>query len=68
MTEVNIIKKSLKSEGSKAFEKGKNSTGAYVMRGNSIVRVTSNGSIEFVKKTSQTRVKIKDANRVIVIK
>ena len=68
MTEVNIIKKCLTKEGSKAFEKGKKNSGAYVMRGNSIVKVTSNGSIEVVERTSQAKVKVKEADRVVVLK
>lgn len=68
MTEVNKIKKSLEKDGNKAFEKGKKSSGAYIMRGNSIVRITSNGGIEVVKRIGQVRVKIKDSDRVVVIK
>ena len=68
MTEAKKIQHSLEKNGRRAFEQSKNSTGAYVMRGNSIVRVTSNGSIEVVKKTSQVKVRIKDSDRVIVIK
>lgn len=68
MTEVNKIKSSIAKEGNKAFESGKNNTGAYVMRGNAIVRVTSNGSIEVVQRTAQAKVRIKEADRVVVLK
>lgn len=68
MTEVKKIKNSLAKEGNRAFENGKNSSGAYVMRGNSIVKVTSNGSIEVVERTSQAKVKVKEADRVVVLK
>ena len=37
------------------------------MRGNSIVRVNSDGSIVVVKRTSQTKVKVKESDRVVVI-
>lgn len=68
MTEVSKIKNSLAKEGSKAYESGKNNSGAYVMRGNSIVKVTSNGSIEVVQRTSQAKVRVKEADRVVVLK
>jgi len=68
MTEVKKIKNSLAKDGNKAFVSRKNQSGAYVMRGNSIVRVTPDGSIEVVKKISRSRVKVKDQDRVIVIK
>ena len=67
MTEVKKIKNSLAKEGNRAFENGKNNSGAYVMRGNSIVKVTSNGSIEVVERTSQAKVKVKEADRVVVL-
>lgn len=38
------------------------------MRGNSIVKVTSNGSIEVVQRASQAKVKVKEADRVVVLK
>lgn len=68
MTEVKRIKQSLARDGSKAFVEGKNHSGAYIMRGNSIVRVTANGNIEVVKKTSQVRVKVKDSHKVVFLK
>lgn len=67
MTEIKLIKKSLAKDGHKAFEEVKSRSGAYVMRGNSIVRVTSDGSIEVVKKTKPVKVKIKDSDRVVVL-
>lgn len=67
MTEVKLIKKSLAKNGHKAFEEVKGRSGAYVMRGNSIVRVSSDGSIVVVKRTKSVKVKIKDSDRVVVI-
>ncbi len=68
MTEINRIKQSLARKGKKAYESCKNNTGAYVMRGNSIVRVTSDGSISVVKRTQPVSVKINDSDRAVVIK
>ena len=67
MTEVERIKERLAREGNRAYENAKNNSGAYVMRGNSIVRVNSDGSIVVVKRTSQTKVKVKESDRVVVI-
>lgn len=68
MTEVKLIKASLAKEGKKAYLSRKSHCGAYVMRGNAIVRVTQNGSIEVVKRVPQVRVKVKDQDRIIIIK
>lgn len=68
MTEVKRIKQSLAKKGHKAFESCKNNTGAYVMRGNSIVRITSDGSISVIKRTQPVSVKIKDSERAVVLK
>ena len=68
MTEVKKIKASLAKDGRKAYVSRKNETGAYIMRGNAIVRVTQNGSIEVVKRVPKSRVKVKDQDRVIVVK
>ena len=68
MTEVKKIKQELARNGDIAYEKAKNSTGAYVMRGNSIVKVTADGSIHVEKKLGQVKVRIKDSDRVVVMK
>ena len=68
MTEVERIKERLAKEGNRAYENAKNNSGAYVMRGNSIVRVSSDGSIVVVKRTSQTKVKVKESDKVVVMK
>lgn len=68
MTEIKKIKQILAKDGSRAYKDVKNQSGAYVMRGNSIVHVTSDGNISIVKKTKQSRVKIKESDRVVVIK
>ena len=67
MTEVRRIKEKLAKEGNRAYENAKNNSGAYVMRGNSIVRVNSDGSFVVVKRTNQTKVKVKKSDRVVVI-
>ena len=67
MTEVRRIKERLAKEGNRAYENAKNNSGAYVMRGNSIVRVNSDGSVVVVKRTNQAKVKVKESNRVVVI-
>lgn len=68
MTEVKKIKASIAKDGQKAYVSRKNQNGAYIMRGNAIVRVTQNGSIEVVKRVSKSRVKVKAQDRVIVVK
>lgn len=68
MTEVKRIKQELARNGDKAYEKAKSTTGAYVMRGNSIVKVTADGSIQVIKRVGQVKVRIKDSDRVVVIK
>lgn len=68
MTEIKKIKASLAKDGQKAYVSRKSQTGAYVMRGNAIVRVTQNGSIEVVKRVPKSRVKVKEQDRVIVVK
>lgn len=68
MTEIKKIKQILAKDGSRAYKDVKSQSGAYVMRGNSIVHVTSDGNISIVKKTKQSRVKIKESDRVVVIK
>lgn len=68
MSETKKIKQILAKDGSKAYKDVKSQSGAYVMRGNSIVRVTSDGSISVVKRTKQSKVRIKESDRVVVIK
>ena len=68
MTEFNIIKRELARNGNRAFNKAKSTSGAYIMRGNSIVHVTSDGSIQVVKRTNQVRVRIKESDKIVVIK
>lgn len=68
MTEVKIIKATLAKEGKKAYLSRKSQNGAYVMRGNAIVRVTQDGSINVVKRVPQTRVRLKDQDKLIIIK
>lgn len=68
MTEVKIIKATLAKEGEKAYLSRKSQNGAYVMRGNAIVRVTQDGSINVVKRVPQTRVRLKDQDKLIIIK
>lgn len=68
MTEVKIIKATLAKEGKKAYLSRKSQNGAYVMRGNAIVRVTQDGSINVVKRVPQTRVRLKDQDKLIIVK
>lgn len=68
MTEVMKIKHVLAKDGSKAYENGKSKSCAYIMHGNSIVRVLSDGSRELVNRTSSSKVKVRKADRVVVIK
>lgn len=68
MTELKLIKASLAKDGKKAYLSRKSQSGAYILRGNSIVRVTQNGSIEVIKRIPQVRVRVKDQDRVIIIK
>ena len=68
MTEFKAIKQELARNGDRAYNKAKSTSGAYIMRGNSIVHVTSDGSIQVIKRSSQVRVRIKDSDRVVVIR
>ena len=68
MTEVMKIKQVLAKDGSKAYENGKSNSCAYIMRGNSIVRVLADGSKELVNKISSSKVKVRESDRVVVIK
>lgn len=54
--------------GAWAYEEAKHTTGAYVIRGNSIVKVTADCSILVVKRLGQVKVQIKDSDRFVVIK
>ena len=67
MTEADRIKRELARNGNIAYNNAKNTTGAYIMRGNSTVRVTADGNIQFVNRIGQVRVRIKDSDRVIRI-
>jgi len=68
MTEINKIKQGLAKSGKNAYVQSKSSSGAYVMRGNSIVRVTAGEPTVVVKNVGQVRVKLKESDKVIVLK
>ena len=69
MTEINKIKQGLAKSGKNAYVRSKSSSGAYVMRGNSIVRVTAGEPTVVVKhNVGQVRVKLKESDKVIVLK
>lgn len=68
MTELKKIKQVLAKDGNRAYKDVKSQSGAYVMRGNAIVRVTADGNIHVIKKTRQSRVKVKESDRIVVLK
>jgi hypothetical protein len=59
MTEIKRIQKGLAREGRSAYNKAKKSSTAFIAVGNSIYRMSADGSREKVSNLASTRVKAK---------
>jgi len=59
MTEVKRIKRGLAREGRSAYNRAKENNYAFIAVGNSIYRMSSDGSKEKISDISSTRVKAK---------
>lgn len=68
MPEAVLIKNCISRDKKTAYHRAKNSGGAYTVRGNSIVRTESNGSVVVVKNIKQVKVRLKKEDRVVVLK
>ena len=65
MTEIKRIQKSLAREGRSAYNNAKKNSNAFITVGNSIYRMSADGSREKVSDLSSTRVKAKCKKFVI---
>ncbi len=68
MPEIRLISDSIAKDNKSAYHRAKDSSGAYIVRGNSIVKRSSDGSVKTVKSLSQVKVRLKTEEKVIVIK
>ena len=59
MTEQKKIQRGLAQKGRQAYQEAKSSSNAFILIGNSIYRVSSDGSKEVVQSLPTTRVKAK---------
>lgn len=68
MKEVNKIVKCISRNGKTAYRRAINSGGAYTVRGNSIVRTSADGSTIVIRNIEQVKVRLKENEKVIVLK
>ncbi|MBE6270564.1 MAG: hypothetical protein E7101_06385 [Prevotella ruminicola] len=62
MTEVKRIQKALSREGRTAYNRAKENSSAFIAVGNSIYRMSADGTKEKISDISSTRVKAKCKN------
>ena len=67
MQEAAIIDKCISRDGRLAYLRAMEYGGAYTIRGNSIVRTDSNGSVDVVMDIDQVKVRIKENEKVLVL-
>lgn len=67
MQDYKKIVKCISQDGKSAYHRARKGSGAYVIRGNSIVKTDAKGNIMVVKGLSQVKVRLKDDDRVIVL-
>ena len=68
MPEAKVIVDCISRNGKAAYRRARNSGGAYTVRGNSIVRTSSDGSTIVVRNIEQVKVRLKEDEKVIVLK
>lgn len=68
MPEAKVIAECISRDGKAAYRRARNSGGAYTVRGNSIVRTRADGSTIVVRNIDQVKVRLKEDEKVIVLK
>ena len=68
MPEAKVIAECISRDGKAAYRRARNSGGAYTVRGNSIVRTSADGSTIVVRNIEQVKVRLKEDEKVIVLK
>lgn len=68
MPEAKVIVDCISRDGKTAYRRAKNSGGAYTVRGNSIIRTGADGSTVVVRNIEQVKVRLKENEKVIVLK
>lgn len=68
MPEAKVIADCISRDGKAAYRRARNSGGAYTVRGNSIVRTSADGSSIIVRNIEQVKVRLKEDEKVIVLK
>lgn len=68
MTEARKIKQAIARDNRSAYRSAKAAGRAYTLRGNSIVHTKADGSIIVVRNIEQVRVRLKENEKVIVLK
>lgn len=68
MPEAKVISQCISRNGKAAYHRARNSGGAYTVRGNSIVRTSADGSTIVIRNIEQVKVRLKEDEKVIVLK
>ena len=68
MPEAKVIAECISRDGKAAYRRARNSGGAYTVRGNSIVRTSADGSTIVVRNIDQVKFRLKEDEKVIVLK
>ena len=68
MPEAKVIAECISRDGKAAYRRARNSGGAYTVRGNSIVRISADGSTIVVRNIDQVKVRLKEEEKIIVLK
>ena len=68
MPEAKVIAECISRDGKAAYRRARNNGGAYTVRGNSIVRTSADGSTIVVRNIDQVKVRLKEDEKVIVLK
>lgn len=68
MVESELIVKCISRDKKTAYHRARKNGGAYIVRGNSIIKTNSGGEIHIVKNLPQLKVRVKEGEKVIVLK
>lgn len=68
MPEAKVIADCISRNGKAAYRRARISGGAYTVRGNSIVRTSADGSTIVVRSIEQVKVRLKENEKIIVLK
>lgn len=67
MRDYEKIAQCISQDGRSAYHRARKGSGAYIVRGNSIVKTDAKGNIRVVKGLNQVKARLKEEEKIIVI-